>query len=162
MSPQASPEQSHVTELALVQQGAAPAVRAIKFEDSLDVSPLDDGKNWTVLEDFYYDSDVDCDGCPPPFGAHGSRILVEKGFTTDFASIPRPLWAIIGAPADGKYRKIAVVHDKLYRTRGLATKAEADSVLLEGMEFCGVGWLSRHLIYAGVRVGGSSSYKGGL
>jgi hypothetical protein len=128
----------------------------VKFEDALGVSPLDDGKNWRVLEDFYYDTDVVLSG------ANHNQVVVEKGFTTDFASIPRPLWTVVGAPAEGKYRKIAVVHDKLYRTKGLATKAQADAVLLEGMKFCGVNWAQRYAIYWGVRVGGASSYKGGL
>lgn len=129
----------------------------VKFENALDVSPLDDGKNWLVLEDFYYDTDVRLTG-----GAWTRRVIVEKGFTTDFASIPRLLWAIVGAPADGKYRKIAVVHDKLYRTKGLATRIEADHILLEGMKFSGCGWWERHIIYTGVRAGGWCSYKGGL
>jgi hypothetical protein len=126
----------------------------VKFEDALDVSPLDDGINWVVLDPFYYDTDVPCAG--------GQRIVCEKGFLSDFASIPRVLWTIVGAPAEGKYRKISVVHDKLYRTSGLATRPQADAVFLEGMKFCEVGWIKRHVIYAGVRVGGSRAYKGGL
>src|ERR1700674_3184901 len=114
------------------------------FEDALDVSPLDDGKNWVVLDDFYYDTDV-CLSGPNPH-----RVVCEKGFQSDFASIPWPLWSIVGAPAEGKYRKIAVVHDKLYRTKGLATKHESDRVLLEGMEYAGTPRWTRYLIYAGV------------
>jgi hypothetical protein len=144
----------------------------VKFENALDVRALDDGKNWLVLEDFYYDTDIRLTPAVPyPLQVRcigysnrtsGWRIMVPKGFTTDFASIPRPLWAIVGGPADGKYRKIAVVHDLLYRTRGLATKKQADRVLLEGMKFSGCSWRQRTVIYAGVRVGGSTSYKGGL
>lgn len=148
---------------------------AAKFENALDVRPLDDGKNWLVLEDFYYDTDVYLKPMRTavtqytltyPAGVEhwrrGWRILVEKGFTTDFASIPRSVWGIIGGPADGKYRKIAVVHDKLYRTRGLCTRAQADAVLLEGMKFSGCSWFQRTAIYTAVRVGGGTSYKGGL
>jgi hypothetical protein len=128
----------------------------VKFEDALDVRPLDDGSNWLVLEDFYYDTDVRLSG------PNVLRIVVPKGFVTDFASIPRALWAVVGGPADGKYRKIAVVHDWLYRTKGLATRPEADAVLLEGMKFSGCSWLQRSVIYSGVRAGGWASYKGGL
>jgi hypothetical protein len=144
---------------------------AAKFEDALDVRPLDDGRNWQVLEDFYYDTDVVLTPARSkdrlwPQGvegwAHGWRVIVPKGFVTDFASIPRPLWAIVGGPADGKYRKAAVVHDFLYRTKGLATRPQADSVLLEAMKVSGCGWWERSIIYSGVRVGGSGSYKGGL
>lgn len=129
---------------------------AVKFENALDVSPCDDGHNWVVLEDFYYDTDVRLDGIP--FG----RILVQKGFITDFASIPRLLWGLVGGPADGRYRKIAVFHDKLYRTPRLATRAQADAVLLEGMTFCRCSWHQRWAIYLGVRIGGWWSYKGGF
>lgn len=151
----------------------------VKFEDALDVSPLDNGKDWKVLENFYYDTDVVLTPAPR-VAEHGIarqpgvevilsadktvswRIIIEKDFITDFASIPRPLWALVGGPADGKYRKIAAVHDKLYRTLGLCTRAQADAVLLEGMKFCGCSWYQRTMIYSGVRVGGMSSYKGGL
>jgi hypothetical protein len=128
-----------------------------KFEDALDVSPLPNGSDWDVLEPFYYDTDVPCAGYSVPV-----RIVVPKGFVTDFASIPRFLWAIVGGPADGKYRLAAVIHDFLYRTHGLATRPQCDSVLLEAMQVCGVGWWTRTQIYSGVRVGGSRSYKGGL
>jgi hypothetical protein len=144
----------------------------VKFEDALDVRALDDGRNWLVLEDFYYDTDI---VLTPQRGesdrrwpngvqcwARGWRVIVPKGFVTDFASIPRPLWALVGGPADGRYRKIAVIHDYLYRTKGLATRKQADDVLLEGMKFSGCSWWQRTIIYSGVRVGGSSSYKGGL
>ncbi len=153
----------------------------VKFENALDVKPLDDGKNWQVQEDFFYDTDVwltpnraqslaaKAAGLPwvelagYAKGTQGWwRICVPKGFITDFASIPRPLWGIVGGPADGPYRKIAVFHDGLYRTLGLATRPQADSVLLEGMKVSGCSWWQRSTIYSGVRVGGNGSYKGGL
>lgn len=129
---------------------------AVKFENALDVQPLDNGRDWLVLEDFYYDTDVNL------AGIKWNRIQVEKGFITDFASIPRVAWGIVGGPADGKYRKIAVVHDKLYRTKGLATRAQADSVFLEGMKVCGCSWWERTVLYSAVRIGGGSAYKGAL
>ncbi len=124
-----------------------------KFEFALDVRALDNGRDWLVLEDFYYDTDIPI---------KGYRVDVPKGFVTDFASIPRVLWSVVGAPAEGKYRKAAVIHDYLYRTPGKATRAQADAVLNEAMIVCGVGRWTRWTIYAGVRVGGSGSYKGGF
>jgi hypothetical protein len=35
-------------------------------------------------------------------------------------------------------------------------------VLREAMEILNVGWLTRQIIYNGVRLGGGSSYRGGL
>lgn len=146
---------------------------AAKFEDALDVRAMDDGRNWLVLEDFYYLTDVRL--TPDVLREHagvdtvgysdrtfGWRVTVPKGFVTDFASIPRALWAAVGGPSEGKYRKAAVIHDFLYRTKGLATRPQADSVLLEAMKVSGCSWWQRSVIYSGVRVGGSSSYKGGL
>lgn len=140
---------------------------AVRFENALIVQPEDNGTDWLVTGDFYYDTDVRLTpSIPAPLsvslGVTGWRIWVERGFITDFASIPRFAWGIVGGPADGKYRKIAVVHDKLYRTKGLCTRKQADDVLLEGMKFSGCSWWERTVIYSAVRVGGSSSYKGGL
>lgn len=149
---------------------------AVKFENALDVRPLDDGRNWLVLEDFYYDTDIRLTPdpmvlryvVPGPLSPYvvrrvtGWGVVIPKGFITDFGSIPRVAWPIVGGPADSKARKGFVVHDGLYRTPGLCTRPQADSVLLECMKFSGSGWWERSLIYSAVRVGGGSSYKGGL
>jgi len=115
----------------------------------LEVTPLDDGRNWRVDECFDYESMV-----------LDAIIQIPIGFVTDFASIPRVLWDWL--PPTGKYARAAVVHDFLYRTPGFATRAQADGVLMEAMSILNVGWLTRQVIYNGVRLGGSSSYKGGL
>lgn len=118
------------------------------FTTPLDLRYLD-GRSWCVLTEFDFASEV------------LERIVrVPAGCETDFASIPRPLWNLL--PPTGRYGKAAVVHDFLYRTHGEATRPQADRVFLEGMDVLGVDWFTRHLMYAGVRVGGASSYKGGL
>lgn len=141
----------------------------VRFEDALELEYLD-GRNWKVTSDFYYDTDVPLAGVPVTHTqfcdrfegrAQGwRRIQIPAGFITDFASIPRVLWSIL--PPTGGYGKAAVVHDRLYRTPGLCTRAQADAVLKEAMQFLQVGWWTRQVIYAGVRVGGGSSYRGGL
>jgi len=61
--------------------------------------PLEDGQQMkTVLPFGFQDAD----------GFHWN---VPPGATVDGASIPKPLWSIVGGPWDGKYRKAAVVHD---------------------------------------------------
>lgn len=132
----------------------------VRFEDALDVTPMDDGRNWQVLQNFYYRTDVMLWVDPVTKTLRRDRIVVPAGFITDFASIPRVLWNIL--PPTGKYTKAAVLHDWLYRTTNLATRKQADDVLLEAMKVCGVSWWQRVAIYSGVRVGGMSSYKGGL
>jgi hypothetical protein len=121
----------------------------VRFEDALELEYID-GKNWKVTADFYYDTDVPCAG--------GNRIKIPAGFITDFASIPKILWNIL--PPTAGYGKAAVIHDGLYRTMGLATRKQADDVLMEAMVVLGVDWLTRQAIYWGVRVGGRSSYHG--
>jgi hypothetical protein len=115
----------------------------------LDVTPLDDGRNGRVDETFSFESEV-----------LDAIITIPIGFETDFASIPRAFWSWL--PPTGKYSRAAVIHDFLYRTPGMATRAQADAVLREAMEILNVGWLTRQIIYNGVRLGGGSSYRGGL
>ncbi len=86
-------------------------------------------------------------------------IEVPAGFVTDFASIPRFLWAII--PPRGRYNRPAIVHDFLYKfapvdpVTGLAcTQGRADRVIREGCENCDDRWTRRQAIYAALRTGG--------
>lgn len=78
-------------------------------------------------------------------------LIVPNGFKTDFASIPRALWAVL--PPVGGYDRAAVVHDFLYQNGGVS-RGDADGVLLEAMEAVGVSRITRWTIYAGVRSGG--------
>jgi hypothetical protein len=90
-----------------------------------------------------------------------ARVLeIEAGFLTDFASVPRALWTLL--PPTGRYGKAAVLHDDLYRTPGLATRAQADGVFLEAMTELGVSKATRQIMYRGVRWFGRGAYKGGL
>jgi hypothetical protein len=117
-----------------------------RFEDALELEYLD-GRQWRVTADFFYATDVDAIG----------RVVVPAGFVTDFASIPRALWAIL--PPVGRYGLAAVIHDRLYRL-GVTSRGDADRVLLEAMQVCGVSWIVRRLIYVGVRMGGASAWAG--
>ena len=99
-----------------------------------------DGLTMTLAADLLYDSHT-----------LGRIVTVEKGFVTDFASIPKFLWNIL--PQHGHYDRAAVVHDKLYRAGGV-TQLQADTVLREAMEICGCSWWERFVIYRGVRLGG--------
>ncbi len=119
------------------------------FDTPLELEYID-GHNWLLTAEFAYDTDL-----PEPH-----TIRVPRGFVTDFASIPRPLWNIF--PPTGQYGKAAVIHDYLYRTPGLASRGNADATLLEAMKALGVGRWTRWTIYAGVRCGGHWSYHGGL
>jgi hypothetical protein len=79
------------------------------------------------------------------------KVTVEKGFDTDYASIPRVFWSIY--PPDGDYSPAAVVHDSDYWKQKV-TREVADATFLEGMETLGVPWARRQLIYRSVRAFG--------
>lgn len=42
----------------------------------------------------------------------GTKLIINAGYVTDFASVPRCLWSAF--PPIGKYNRAAVVHDFLY------------------------------------------------
>ncbi len=117
----------------------------------------DAGRNFKVWSSFDYHTDVW--QVQMPGYAYGI-IHIPAGFLTDFASVPRLFWNIL--PPNGPYGKAAVVHDYLYRTKGVATKAEADAVFLEAMKALGVGWFTRYSMYRAVVAFGGSAYHGGL
>jgi hypothetical protein len=92
-----------------------------------------------------------------PFG--WGDVLVPAGATTDLASIPRPVWSLF--PPDGEWVEAAVVHDYLYRTKGLQgrySRAQADAVLRDAMADLGVAGWKRAAIYAAVRIGGKGGW----
>lgn len=88
----------------------------------------------------------------------GPTFLILPGATTDGASIPRPLWTLVGAPMrDGRVFAAAAVHDQLYKTLGVGgqfTRAECDRIFYQALRAGGVSWLKASVYYAGVRAGG--------
>jgi len=113
------------------------------------------GKFWKLLAPFiYYVGAKDND----------EFVLVKAMFLTDFASIPRIAWPVIGHPA-GEHGKAAVIHDWLYQypTDGVEpetrTRRRCDQIFLEGMKVLGVGWLKRTVMYSAVRLGGGGPWK---
>ncbi len=118
-----------------------------RFTEPLVVTPLPDGKTWIILHDFGYE-----------IGEEGSRniINVPIGTYTDFASIPRALWAAF--PRWGKYGNAAVIHDWMYWDQSRSRK-EADDIFLEGMEVLEVPTWKRRAIYSAVRTFGGIAWK---
>ena len=93
-----------------------------RFTEPLVVTPLPDGKTWIILNEFAYEIGEE---------GSGNVINVPIGTYTDFASIPRTLWAVF--PRWGKYGNAAVIHDWMYWDQSRSRK-EADDIFLEGME----------------------------
>lgn len=110
------------------------------------VRPFADSHDWVLVEDLTYQ-----------IGQSGLTITVPKGFVTDFASIPQPLWSF-GLSPYGRYSKAAVIHDYLYWTQG-CTKEQADNILVIAMKESGVSGGTTTTIYEGVHLGGESSWQ---
>ena len=118
-----------------------------RFTESLVVTPLPDGKTWIILYDFGYEIGEE---------GSGNIINVPIGTYTDFASIPRPLWAIF--PRWGKYGNAAVIHDWMYWNQAHPRRV-ADDIFLEGMEVLEVPKWKRNAIYYAVRWFGGFAWR---
>ncbi len=80
------------------------------------------------------------------------KIVVPKGFATDFASVPRIFQSII--PKLGHHIRPAIVHDFAYEGHTKLTRREADAMFLDGMKATKVNGLRRWTMWLAVRVGG--------
>lgn len=139
-----------MSEVPLESVGTRVPLWLSTFLAPLVATPLDDGVHWRIVEPFAFESIV-----------LDRIIVVPAGFVTDWASIPRICWTLVGGPT-GPYTKASALHDYCYRTLGFCTRSEADHVLLEAMDVSGVPWLTKQEVYRGVRAFGGPSYKGGL
>lgn len=90
------------------------------------------------------------------------KIVVPKGFETDFASVPRlpMMWVLAG----GVGHRSATIHDWLYSlakqaqnsgaTYKVFSRAICDAVFAEALACGGVGFFRRGAMWAAVRLGG--------
>jgi hypothetical protein len=147
------------------------------FTSPLIATPLPDGVNWKLEEEFEYH-----------VGAEESDdiIHVTKGFVTDFASIPQLLITLIGIaaaivgyilgflwlfiigivfvfisvqlPRSGVYGKAAVIHDYIYQTH-VRTRKEADDIFREAMGVLRVSIWKIFLMYWSVRLFGWLAWR---
>lgn len=119
------------------------------FTEPLEASPFsDDMVRWILTKEFtYMIGDL----------ASNQKVVVPKGFVTDFATT-WPFDRII--PRQGKYGKAAVVHDYLctYKTilvdgkPVVVTRATSDRIFLEAMEVSDVNVILRYTMYGYVRL----------
>jgi len=79
--------------------GAGSTVQFGRFLDELKALFLEDGRKIQLLTDYRYEDP--------------SREVwkAQKDFVSDGASIPRPLWSVVGSPLTGRYRNASVIHD---------------------------------------------------
>ena len=109
------------------------------------VRAFGDNKFWILIEDMVY-----------VIGSTNERIVVPKGFVTDFASIPQALWTL-GLSPHGQYSRAAVVHDYLYWSQG-CSRAQADRLLVIAMKESSVSRFDEFLVYRGVDIGGAGPW----
>ncbi len=83
------------------------------------------------------------------------KVVVPKGFVTDFASIPRLFWSIL--PPDGPYVYAAIIHDYLYWCQ-TGSREAADNTLRYAMGDFHVSQITITSIYSGVRAGGDAAW----
>jgi hypothetical protein len=94
----------------------------------------------------------------------GPLITVPVAYITDFASVPRIFWSIF-PPYDPYYGAPAIVHDYGYSTKGdfglglKLTRADVDRMFLMAMILQDTERWRRNILYAGVRLGGASTWN---
>lgn len=122
-----------------------------KFLTALTTECIDDlaasGRGiWRIVEPFVYQSDL-----------LGKTIVVEPGFLTDYASVPRVPVAYL-LFGDTSHRA-AVLHDWLFHHHDVCDEQTANLVLLEASKVEGIPAWRRFGIYLGVKIGGYSSWE---
>ena len=102
-----------------------------------------------LLEDFKYTDPND------------REWLAPKGSVVNGASIPRPLWAIVGSPYTDDYRRASILHDVACKNSEVSRK-EADKMFHSACLAGGCSKSQAALLYAGVRLGAWGESVGGL
>lgn len=108
------------------------------------LTPFGDGEYWVLGNDLIFN-----------IRDTGQRIVVPRGFVTDFASVPRVFWTFF--PKHGEYTRAAIVHDFLYWEQK-CSRDQADELFDIVMEDSEVDSTTRFSIYAAVRVWGGDAW----
>ena len=85
-------------------------------------------------------------------------IQVNPKFDFDGASIPKPLWSVIGSPMTGGYQRAGCLHDALYASEYF-DRQTCDGIFLEAMASDGVSYVKRYAMYWAVRSAGWTVWK---
>lgn len=119
-------------------------MKQVRFLSALVVTEVTD-QTWRLVE-------------PLSFTVDGAVYVVEAGFISDFASVPRlPLaFLLFGDTA----HRPACAHDWLYSGRAGVSRQFADDVLMAAMRADGESWWRQQAMYRAVRLFGAKFYKG--
>ena len=87
--------------------------------------------------------------------ARGRRWGALAGSEVNGASIPRFLWAVVGSPYTGDYRRASIVHDVACDAAGgdAAARRAADRMFYEACREGGCSRWDATVLYVGVRFG---------
>ncbi len=88
------------SELMLTPKQALP--NGGEFLDELTLKDTGNGRDFEITNSFRYRD------------PKGILWVVPKSTTVNGASIPQPLWSIVGGPWEGKYRRASVIHDYFF------------------------------------------------
>lgn len=86
-------------------------------------------------------------------------LIVPAGFETDFSSVPRFIPLVYDCLAERMQRE-SICHDYLYRKDSIpvVSRSAANDVFLEAMESTDRPWITRHVFFYGVCIGGRFFY----
>lgn len=101
------------------------------------LEPLGDNVHWVSTRAFEF---VD---------SQGRRWSAPAGVITDVASIPRPLWSIVGHPLIGSFVTAAIIHDHYIKTKSRSWMDTHD-VFYEALIDAGVGKVQALTMWAAV------------
>lgn len=89
-----------------------------------------------------------------------ANVVCEKGFETDFASIPE--WIFFLRPRNGKWAKSSVIHDRLCRwaSEGIVPYKYADDIFYYAMREDEASWFTAMFMYFWVRLNHLITLKG--
>lgn len=108
-----------------------------RFVGSVKTEWIEADRRMRLLEDFAY------------IDSKGVTWTAPKGSIVDGASIPRPLWTVVGSPFTGEYRNASVVHDTACDTRARPWK-DVHRMFYEASRSGGVGEEKAKVLYAAV------------
>ena len=106
-----------------------------------------DDRNMEIVQDFSFT------------GPDGLVWKAPRGSIVNGASIPRPLWSVVGSPYTGDYRRASVVHDVACQAAGgdVAKRREADRMFYHACRAGGCSVREATILYLGVRIGSTWS-----
>jgi hypothetical protein len=123
----------------------------LKLEDVaseyINSGPYDPGHTeFRLLEDYIY------------IDSKGKRWTVPAGTVVNGASIPKPVWSLLGGPWDGEYRNAAVLHD--FMCENLIESSDfTHRLFFEAMLSSGVPKWAAKTMYFAVKKGGPKWIK---